>query len=264
MPVRSVFPPGIVVARREDLRARGISNQRIRTAVRTGRWQEPVRGVVVPHAGALTQRERWLVALAYAGPDACLSHHSALRVWGARAEEPAAAVRVAGVLGNYRAPDEGGMVEVSTRHGNHMSSHGFVVVHQSRRPLDGLELAGGLRVTPAARAVVDVCLTATRRADVDHAVSDVLQRGLTDVARLLTEAERAGTASTRGCGLRWPTPLGGCARSGSRTSAGWFWRPACRSRSGTRRSTRRPAPASWTPCGAASGSPPRRTGGRTT
>jgi len=154
-----------------------------------------VRGVVVPHSGPLTQRERWLVALAYAGPDACLSHRSALRLWGAKAEELAAARRVAGVLGNFRTPADGGMVEVSRLHGQHMASHGFVVVHQSRRPLRMVELSG-LRCTDAARAAVDVAVTARRRADVDHVIADVLQKGLAGVEELVEEMHRAGRLGT--------------------------------------------------------------------
>lgn len=195
MPTLTAFPSGLAMARRELLRRRGVSNDRIRTAIRAGRWQEPVRGVVVPHAGALTQQERWQIALEYAGPQAALSHHSALRLWGARAEELAVAPSVAGVAGQFAAPPEGGLVEVSLPHGRHLSSHGFVVVHQTRRPLGTLQ-PGGLRATSPARAVVDVCLTATRRADVDHAVSDALQRGLTTVEQLLVEAEYAEPVMT--------------------------------------------------------------------
>lgn len=191
----SSFPSDLPVARRRVLYGRGISDDRIRTALRAGRWQEPVRGVVVPHAGGLTQRERWLVALAYAGPDSALSHHSALKLWGARADEPAAGRRVAGVLGDYTPLPEGGMVEVSRAHGQHMASHGFVVVHQSRRPLEAVDLAG-LRTTGAARAVIDVALTARRRADVDHVVADALQRGLVSVDDLVLETRRAGRRAT--------------------------------------------------------------------
>jgi very-short-patch-repair endonuclease len=177
------------------LRDRGISSARIRTAIRSGRWQEPVRGVVVPHTGPLTQRERWLVALAFAGPDACLSHRSALRLWGARAEELAAARRVAGIVGDFRAPLDGGMVEVSRVHGQHMASHGFVVVHQSRRRLDAVEVSG-IRAVAAARAAVDVALTVDRRSDVDHVVADVLQKGLATVEELVEETRVAGRAAT--------------------------------------------------------------------
>jgi very-short-patch-repair endonuclease len=183
------------VARRDALHAYGLSDRRIRTALRNGKWQEPLRGIIVPHSGGLTQRERWQVALAYAGPDAALSHHSALVLWGARAEELASGRRVAGVLGDYTAPSEGGMVEVSRRHGHHMASHGFVVVHQTRRALEPVEVAG-LRTTRAARAVIDVAITATRRRDVDHVVSDALQRNLTTVEELVEETRKAGRRAT--------------------------------------------------------------------
>jgi hypothetical protein len=191
VPSRSEFPAGLAVARRDALRDFGISSTRIRTAIRAGRWQEPVRGVVVPHGGSLTQRERWAVALAFAGDDAGLSHHSALRLWGARAEELAASRRVAGVLGDYRPLVEGGMVEVTRPHGQHMASHGFVVVHQSRRPLQVVAI-DGLRTTTAARAAIDVAVTAHRRADVDHVIADVLQKGLTTVESLADETRLAG------------------------------------------------------------------------
>jgi hypothetical protein len=46
----------------------------------------------------------------------------------------------------------------------------------------------GLLVTTAVRAVVDVSLSARRRADVEHAVSDSLQRGLVTVEDLFSEA----------------------------------------------------------------------------
>ncbi|GAB4081169.1 hypothetical protein GCU67_06275 [Modestobacter muralis] len=191
MPSASLFPTDRRVAHRRDLRAAGISNQRVRTAVRTGRWQEPVRGVVVAHGGGLTRRERWQVGLEFAGPDACLSHHSALVAWGARVDELSPRRRTAGVTGAFAAPPETGMVEVSRPHGQHMASHGFVVVHQSRRPLEPVVVAG-LPVTTAARAVVDVSLGAHRRADVEHVVSDALQRELVSIDDLFSEARALG------------------------------------------------------------------------
>jgi very-short-patch-repair endonuclease len=191
VPTASVFPQGLTVAHRRVLRAGGISNARVRTAVQMGRWQEPVTGVVVAHGGALTQRERWQVGLEYGGPGSCLSHHSALKLWGARSEELVPQRRTAGVTGEYRPVAEGGMVEVSRGHGQHMRSHGFVVVHQSRRPLAPVVLRG-LPTTTAARAVIDVSLSALRRADVEHAVSDALQRRLVSVEDLLAEARAVG------------------------------------------------------------------------
>jgi len=50
----------------------------------------------------------------------------------------------------------------------------------------------GLRTTSAARAAIDVALTAERRRDVDHVVADVLQKGLAEVDELMAEARAAG------------------------------------------------------------------------
>ena len=183
------------VAHRRDLAARGVSVGRIRRAVASGRWQEPVPGVVVGHGGPLTRRQRWLVALAHAGSAGSLSHTSSLLALGARVDEPFAPRRAAGVRGAYAAPPEGGLVEVSVPHGRHLRSSGFVVVHQTRRPLHP-RVVHGLRVTTAARAAVDVAQTADRRADVDHVVSHVLQRGLADVEGLVAETVALGRSAT--------------------------------------------------------------------
>src|SRR4051794_22153953 len=64
---------GRPVAHRRRVVAAGLSTYRVRTAVTTGRWQQPLPGVVVGHSGPLTQLERWQAALEYGGPDAVLS-----------------------------------------------------------------------------------------------------------------------------------------------------------------------------------------------
>ena len=145
--------------------------------------------MVVAHGGALTERERWRVGLEFAGPGSCLSPPQ--RVADLGSEDRRAARRTAGVVGAYEPPVEGGVVDVSRVHGQHMASHGFVVVHQSRRPLDPVVLHG-LPTTTAARAVVDVSSSATRRGDVEHLVADALQRGLTTVDDLVAEARVVG------------------------------------------------------------------------
>lgn len=194
MPLPAPFGPDPVAHRRELTRA-GISVGRIRRAIASGRWQEPVPGVLVGHNGPMTQRQRWLVGVAHAGPTGSLSHRSALSALGARVEELPAAPLVAGVRGAYRDLPEGGLVEVSVPHGRHLRSSGFVVVHQSRRPL-GIASVGGLPVTSAARAAVDVAITARRRSEADHVVSHVLQRGLATVDQLVEEARALGRRAT--------------------------------------------------------------------
>jgi hypothetical protein len=69
----------VTVAHRRQLAVLGVGKDRIRRAVRSGRWQEPVPGVVVLHSGALTRRERHLAALAWAGDDGRLSRVRLLR-----------------------------------------------------------------------------------------------------------------------------------------------------------------------------------------
>jgi very-short-patch-repair endonuclease len=189
----SHVPPS--VAHRRDLAGRGITKDRIRRALRAGRWLEPVPGVVVLHSGSLSRRERHLVALSWAGPAGRLSHTSALLLHRSRVEEPRAARRVSGVRGSYEEPADAGLVEVSVPHGRHLESTGFVVVHQTRRPL-GDHAIGGLRVTSAARAAVDVAVSARRRQDVEHVVADVLQKGLADLAELAAETRALGRRAT--------------------------------------------------------------------
>ena len=192
---RAVSSQPPVVATRSELADHGITRHRVRRALESGRWLEPVPGVVVRHSGALTRRERHEVALAWAGRDGRLSHSTALWLHRSRVEEPRAARRVAGVRGDFREPADGGLIEVSVPHGRHLRSTGFVVVHQTRRPL-GERTVSGLPVTGAARAAVDVALTARRRQDVEHVVSDVLQKELTDLAELAAETRAAGRVAT--------------------------------------------------------------------
>jgi hypothetical protein len=139
----------------------------------------------------MSRHERHLAALAWAGEGGRLSHSSALLLHGARIDEPVARRRVAGVRGDYLAPEDAGLVEVSVPHGRHLASAGFVVVHQTRRPPGDL-LVDDLRTTSAARAAVDVALTATRRRDVDHVVADVLQKDLTTLEEIAFEVQIAG------------------------------------------------------------------------
>jgi very-short-patch-repair endonuclease len=183
------------VVHRAELARRGVDRNRVRRAVQSGRWLEPVPGVVVTHSGELTRWERRLVAVTWAGERGRLSHSTALLLHQARVDEPRAARRVAGVRGSYAQPADAGLVEVSVSHGRHLKSTGFVVVHQTRRPLGDLVL-GRLPVTGAARSAVDVTLSARRRQDVEHVIADVLQKDLTDLTELAAETRALGRLAT--------------------------------------------------------------------
>lgn len=184
------------VAARAALLARGLTPFRLRNAVASGKWQEPLPGVFVGHSGPLTRAERWSAALLFAGEQSVLSHRSALVAWNSKVQETTASFRAAGVRGHYEVPAEGGLVEVTVPQGHHLRSRGFVIVHQSRRPVQDGWAVGGWRVSPPARAAIDVAITATRRSDVDHVVADVLQRRLCSVAELEAEAALLGRSLT--------------------------------------------------------------------
>ncbi|NYJ05399.1 hypothetical protein [Petropleomorpha daqingensis] len=203
---------GQQVAPRSVLSAAGVTPYRLRNAVASGRWQEPLPGVFVSHSGPLTRQERWHSALYFAGSGASLSHRSALLAWGARVEELTHRRRAAGVLGDYEPPEEGGLVEVTVPQGHHLRSRGFVVVHQSRRPVADGFAVGPLPVCPPARAAVDVAITARRQRDVDHVVADVLQRDLCTVTDLEMEAALLGRRLTS-----WLRLAIGDARRGMRS-----------------------------------------------
>jgi hypothetical protein len=193
--VHEAFDSRDGVAHRRELSAAGVSTGRIRRAIGSGRWQEPVPGVIVGHSGPLTQMQRWRVGLEHAGPGGCLSHRSALALAGARIAELPASRRVAGVRGSFSDPPEGGLVEVSVPHGRHLRSSGFVVVHQTRRPLCPVGTRG-LRSTSSARAAVDVAATSSRRRDVDDVISHTLQRRLATVEEIAAETRELGRLAT--------------------------------------------------------------------
>jgi hypothetical protein len=182
---------GEQVAPRRSLVANGLTYYRLRTAVASGRWQEPLPGVFVGHTGTLTQRERWLAAVYYGGPEAVLSHRSALAAWGSRVQELRRFGRAGGVRGAFVVPEGGGLVEVTAPHGHHLVSRAFVVVHQTRRTPSAV-VVNGIPLSAPARAALDAAGTAHRRADAVHAISDVLQRNLCSVAELEEEARLLG------------------------------------------------------------------------
>lgn len=78
---------GIAASQRDLLtvaqcREAGISPERVATAVRTGRWTNPHRGVYLTRPGRDDWDTRAVAALLACGPRAALSHHSAARSWG--------------------------------------------------------------------------------------------------------------------------------------------------------------------------------------
>lgn len=179
------------VARRRDLLAAGLSPRRLHTALRHERWQQALPGVVVRHGGPLSQRQYWRAALAYAGADSVLSHHSAGFLHGMRIEER--------------------RVHVTVPHGQHRRSVGFVVVHQSSRP--DHDWVGGLPCTSAARAAVDTALTMRASADIAALLSHAVQERLVTLDQLVAELRAAPSR-----GRRRPAEVLVSVQAGSRSA----------------------------------------------
>ncbi|MGI8683012.1 MAG: type IV toxin-antitoxin system AbiEi family antitoxin domain-containing protein [Mycobacteriales bacterium] len=81
-----------VVTRAQAL-AGGLSPDRLRWLLRSGRWQRVYRGIYATHNGPLTPEQREIAALLYAGDGAVLSHYTAAARDGL-AGFPTAAVHV--------------------------------------------------------------------------------------------------------------------------------------------------------------------------
>jgi hypothetical protein len=65
----------------------------MRWQIRSGRWQQPCRGVVVAHSGPLTEQQRMRTALLWAGDGAVLAGLTAARLEGFRWSNDHDAVR---------------------------------------------------------------------------------------------------------------------------------------------------------------------------
>ena len=65
------------VLTRAQARQCGITDRRIETALRSGRWQRPHTGVNVAFSGPLPRPAQLWAAVLRAGPDAVLSHDTA-------------------------------------------------------------------------------------------------------------------------------------------------------------------------------------------
>lgn len=56
-----------------------IGRNRVQTMIRSGRWQQPCRGIYVTHNGVITADERDLIALKVCGRGAALAGLTALK-----------------------------------------------------------------------------------------------------------------------------------------------------------------------------------------
>jgi hypothetical protein len=135
-----------------------------------GPWQRMLPGVYLAVTGTVTQDQRDMAALLYAGPRSLLTGSAAMRRHH---------LRPAG-------PD---VVDVLIPRLRRRQNVGFVRVHRTRRMPERLYVTGKIRFAKAPRAVADAARSLTRFDDVRHVVCEAVQRRACTVAELTKELE---------------------------------------------------------------------------
>ena len=155
------------VVSREQARALGYSRRAIEHRLATDRWR-----IVLPRVyltvDTLTEVDRWVAALLFAGPGAALSGAAALR---------------ASEVGGIPPPDR---ILVLVPPPNRTGSAGWVQVRRTFRPIQLVQWHGPARVQ-VARAAADLALGLSSLDDVRAIVAKVVQQGHCSVADLGAE-----------------------------------------------------------------------------
>lgn len=172
--VRTASPHGVI--RTSALEKLGVSASGIvRRCLPDGPWQRTLPGVIVLHNGDVSEHQRAVAALMYAGTDAILTGTSALAVLG------------------YRSSSN--RVHVLVPHHVRRKSVEFTEIERSRR-LPEPTHHRGIAVAPITRATVD----AVRRCRTEEQCLDILaksiQRGATSVDELAIELAQCTTRGT--------------------------------------------------------------------
>jgi hypothetical protein len=139
-----------------------------------GRWQRLLPGVYLAVTGTVTQDQREIAALLYAGPRSLITGPAAVRRHRLHAAGP-------------------DVVDVLIPWATRRQSTGFVRVHRTRRMPERMFVTGQIRFTKPARAVADAARALARFDDVRHVVCDAVQRKACTVAELAEELQ-AGPA----------------------------------------------------------------------
>ncbi len=139
-----------------------------------GRWQRLLPGVYLTVTGTVTQDQRQIAALLYAGPRSLITGPAAVRRHRLHSAGP-------------------DVVDVLIPWACRRQSTGFVRVHRTRRMPDRTFVTGPIRFAKPARAVADAARSLTRFDDVRQVVCDAVQRRACTVAELAEELQ-AGPA----------------------------------------------------------------------
>jgi hypothetical protein len=163
-----------VVTREQALRCGMPRSTITRQVAPGGRWQRLLPGVYLTVTGTVTQDQRQIAALLYAGPRSLITGPAAVRRHRLHSAGP-------------------DVVDVLIPWACRRQSTGFVRVHRTRRMPDRLFVTGPIRFAKPARAVADAARSLTRFDDVRQVVCDAVQRRACTVAELAEELQ-AGPA----------------------------------------------------------------------
>jgi Protein of unknown function (DUF559)/Transcriptional regulator, AbiEi antitoxin len=166
------------VVTRGQLLALGLSATTIARRVENGRLHRVHKGVYTVGHLILGPRGRWMAAVLTCGPDAALSHESAAALWQIRASDA--------TLIHVTVPGTGSR----RRSGLH--------VHRCRRlGPDEVTVRDGIRLTSAARTILDLAPTLTERA-LERLLDQAELERVTDLRALA--AMLVANHGHRGCG----------------------------------------------------------------
>jgi hypothetical protein len=146
-----------VVTREQALRCGMPRSTITRQVASGGRWQRLLPGVYLTVTGTVTQDQRQIAALLYAGPRSLITGPAAVRRHRLHSGGP-------------------DVVDVLIPWASRRQSTGFVRVHRTRRMPDRLFVTGPIRFAKPARAVADAARSLTRFDDVRQVVCDAVQR----------------------------------------------------------------------------------------
>ncbi len=167
-----------LVVSRVQASACGMSRSALQLRVaQSGPWQRLLPGVYLGATGTVTQDQREMAALLYAGRMSIITGVAAVR------------------RNHLRTPGPD-VVDVLIPWDRKRQSVAFVRVHRTRRMPERLFVTGKIRFTKAPRAVADAARSMTRFDDVRAVVCEGVQRRACTVAELAAELEAGPTAGS--------------------------------------------------------------------
>jgi hypothetical protein len=167
-----------LVITRAQVLACGMSPRALHSRVASpGRWQRLLPGVYLTVTGTVTQDQREMAALLYAGPESLITG-------------------VAAVRRHHLRPPGLDVVDLLIPWTRRRQSIAYVRVHRSRDMPPRMFVMGEVRFAEAPRAVADAARSMARFDDVRAVVCEAVQRRACTVAELAAELEAGPSAGS--------------------------------------------------------------------